>query len=108
MHELAVTQGVVDTILERIDRKVTGVRLDIGRVSGILPDAVRFCFELACAGTRLEGAWLEIREPEARARCRDCADEFSPAWPVSSCACGSVDVELLSGRELRITAVEVA
>lgn len=108
MHELAVTQGVVDTILERIDRKVTGVRLEIGRVSGILPDAVRFCFDVVCAGTPLEGAWLEIREPEARARCRSCAAEFAPDGPVSLCACGSADVELLSGGELRITAVEVA
>ena len=108
MHELSITQSVVDTVVERVECKVTGVRLEIGRISGILPDAVRFCFDLVCAGTPLEGAWLEIVEPEAKARCRVCAEEFAPASAVVLCPCGSADVDVLAGRELRITAVEVA
>jgi hydrogenase nickel incorporation protein HypA/HybF len=108
VHELSITQGVVDTVVERIDGRITGVRLEIGRISGILPDAVRFCFELVCAGTRLEGAWLDIVEPEARARCRACRDDFSPESAVVLCPCGSPDVDVLTGQELRITAVEVA
>jgi len=107
MHELSITQGVVDTITERIEGRVTGVRLEIGRLSGILPDSVRFCFDLVCAGTALDGAWLDIVEPTARARCRACDREFEPEDLVVLCACGSPDVTLLTGRELRITAVEV-
>lgn len=107
MHELSVTQGVVDTITERIDGKVTGVRLEIGRLSGVLPDAVRFCFDLVCSGTTLEGAWLDILEPRALARCHTCEAEFEPEDVVVICPCGSVDVTVLAGRELRITAVEV-
>lgn len=108
MHELSITQGVVDTITERIDAKVTGVRLEIGPLSGILPDAVRFCFDVVCAGTALEGAWLEIVEPTARARCRRCSAEFTPGSVVVLCPCGSADVTVLTGQELRISAVEVA
>lgn len=108
MHELAVTQGVVDTIVERIDRPVTGVRLEIGPLSGVLPDSVRFCFDLVCTGTPLEGAWLQIVEPTARARCRACDLEFEPDDLMVRCPCGSLDVAVLAGRELRITAVEVA
>lgn len=108
MHELAITQSVVDMISERIDDKVTGVRLEIGPLSGVVPDAVRFCFDLACTGTRLEGAWLDIVEPPAVARCRNCGAEFEPDGMILLCPCGSADVAVLSGRELRVKAVEVA
>jgi len=109
MHELSITQSVVDTITDRMPgARVSGVRLEIGRLSGVLPDQVRFCFDLVCDGTPLEGAWLEIVEPRGRARCRACAAEFEPDNPLVLCRCGSADVSVVAGQELRITAVEVA
>ena len=64
MHELAITQSVVDTIAERTSgARVTIVRLDIGKLSGVVPDAVAFCFDLVANGTPLDGAKLEIFEP---------------------------------------------
>lgn len=108
MHELAITQSVVDMISEKIGDRVTGVRLEIGPLSGVVPDAVRFCFDLACTGTRLEGAWLDIVEPRAVAVCRSCGAEFEPDGMILLCGCGSADVTVLSGRELRVKAVEVA
>ena len=50
------------------DAPVRRVRLEIGRLSGVVPDAVRFCFDLVAAGTTLEGAVLEIDEPGGRVR----------------------------------------
>jgi hydrogenase nickel incorporation protein HypA/HybF len=64
MHELAVTEAVVDQVTERLpDAKVTLVRLEIGGLSGIVADSVKFCFDLVTEGTNLEGASLEIVEP---------------------------------------------
>lgn len=108
MHELSITQNVVATVEERIDGRVTGVRVEIGPLSGILPDAVRFCFDVVCEGTRLDGAWLEIVEPSALARCRRCGTEFQPKDLIVLCDCGSAEVTVLAGQELRITGVEVA
>jgi hydrogenase nickel incorporation protein HypA/HybF len=108
MHELAITQSVVDMIRERIAAPVTGVRLAIGPLSGIVPDAVRFCFDLVCAGTPLDGAWLDIVEPTAQAHCRACGTEFEPDGLIPLCPCGSPDAEILAGQDLRIVAVEVA
>jgi hydrogenase nickel incorporation protein HypA/HybF len=109
MHELAVTQGVVDAVVERTGTTpVTAVRLRVGRLSGVVPDALRFCFELVTAGTPLEGAALEIEEPEGRARCRTCGAEFALAGPVLLCDCGSADVEVLAGRELAVASVVLA
>lgn len=109
MHELSVTQSIVDAVVERMgDATVTGVCLEVGRLSGVVPDAVRFCFDVVCAGTTLEGARLVIVEPPGRARCRDCAGEFGLDYPIPLCPCGSANVEITQGRQLRITSVEVS
>jgi hydrogenase nickel incorporation protein HypA/HybF len=63
MHELAITEAVVAQVTERLpSSKVTLVRLEIGALSGVVADSVRFCFELVAEGTNLEGASLEIVE----------------------------------------------
>src|SRR3984957_13929870 len=64
MHELAVTEGVVDAVTGRLpDARITCVRLEIGALSGVVADSVRFCFDLVTEGTNLEGARLEISGP---------------------------------------------
>ena len=109
MHELAITQSVVEMITERTaGARVTLVRLDVGKLSGVLPDALAFCFELVADGTSLHGARLEISEPPGRAHCRSCAADFVLDRPILLCDCGSADVEVLAGQELAIRSVEVA
>jgi len=108
MHELSLTQGIVEAITARLgERRVVMVRLEIGKLSGVVVDSVRFCFDLVVAGTSVDGARLEIVEPGGRARCRDCAAEFTADDPILLCPCGSSDVEVLAGTELLIKAVEV-
>ena len=109
MHELAITQSIVDAVTERTGATRVGtVRLEIGTLSGVVVDSVRFCFELVAAGTPLEGARLEIAEPPGEAHCRTCELTFPTSDLILLCACGSADVELLSGSQLSIKSVEVA
>ena len=109
MHELAIAESVVETVTQRLpDAKVTCVRLEVGALSGVVPDSIRFCFDLATEGTGLAGARLEITEPPARCRCRACGAQFQPESPVVLCPCGSPDVAVLSGEQLTIVSVEVA
>jgi hydrogenase nickel incorporation protein HypA/HybF len=106
MHELSITQGVVEAVTERTgSATVVSVRVRVGRLSGVVPDAMRFCFELVTAGTPLEGATLEIDRPEGRGSCRTCGAEFALPDPVLLCPCGSADVEVLTGRELAVASV---
>ena len=64
MHELGIVQGVVDAAEERCEgRKVLRLVMEIGTASGVLPDAVRFAWDVATEGTLAEGAKLEIVEP---------------------------------------------
>ncbi|MGH7919731.1 MAG: hydrogenase maturation nickel metallochaperone HypA [Candidatus Dormibacteraceae bacterium] len=109
MHEMAITQGVVTAIGERLpDAEVVRVKLEIGKLSGVMADSVRFCFEIVTTGTLFEGAELQIDEPAGRARCRRCGAVRDLPNLILLCDCGSADLEVLSGTELLIKEVEVA
>ena len=108
MHELSITQEVVDQIVAKLgDVPVRRVRLEVGRLSGIVPDAMAFCFEIVTAGTGLEGASLEIESPGGSGRCRTCGASFATSEVLPLCDCGSADVEVTGGAGLRIREVEV-
>jgi hydrogenase nickel incorporation protein HypA/HybF len=109
VHELAIIEGVVDQVTQRLpDAKVTCVRLEIGALSGVVPDALLFCFDLATEGTNMQGARLEITETSGRCRCRACGAEYEPDGQILLCPCGSAEAQVLAGEELMITSVQVA
>lgn len=109
MHELSIAQSVVEAVTGRAaGRRVLRVRLTVGRLSGVVPDALRFSFDLVTEGTSAEGAALEIDEPEGRATCRSCTADLVLHHLVLLCDCGSADVEVISGHELLISSMEVA
>lgn len=109
MHELALVEDVLAIVTEASGgAPVRRVVLEIGKLSAVLPDAVRFCFDLAREDTVAEGASLEIVETPGRGRCRACRAEVVMDRPIGRCSCGGMDLEWLSGEELRISAVELA
>ncbi|MFE7133042.1 hydrogenase maturation nickel metallochaperone HypA [Streptomyces sp. NPDC057638] len=115
MHEMSIAAAVVDQVAEaaavRGATAVAVVRLDVGELAGVVPEALDFCFGLASQGTVLQGAALEARRVLARARCGPCAVEWAPGIPPDlgcpRCS-GGARVELLAGRELRIRGVDWA
>ncbi|HVX94914.1 MAG TPA: hydrogenase maturation nickel metallochaperone HypA [Polyangia bacterium] len=109
MHELALMEGVVSTIEDRTrPARVVRVLLEIGRLSGAVPDALRFCFEACAKDTTLEGATLDIDEIAGCARCQTCGREIAIATFLDFCPCGGAALDVLAGQELRIKSVEVA
>jgi hydrogenase nickel incorporation protein HypA/HybF len=107
MHEMALTQSVVDMVAERtVGRRVSVVRLRVGALAGVVADAMLFCFDVATAGTPLEGSILVIDEVRGRARCLTCADEFYVDDLILLCPCGSADVRIVEGKELLVSSVE--
>ncbi len=109
MHELSITQGVVDICESHAaGRRVISVTLEIGDLSGVIPDAVEFCFEACTRDTALEGAKLIIDLVPARGSCADCSAEFPVKAYYEPCpACGSFRVTIISGEELRVKELEV-
>lgn len=108
MHELSIAQSMVQAVRDFTGgAKVVAVRLEIGRLSGVEVDSIRFCFDVVIRGTPLEGARLHVDEVPGHGRCRACGSEFEVTIPLPACACGSVDVETTSGDQVRIRDVEV-
>lgn len=107
MHELGITRNIVSIVSEHAgDERVSRVQIEIGQLSAIVPDAVRFCFDVCASGTALEGSELEIIESPGRWRCRACHAEFERNSFVGACACGNRDLDCIGGEELKILEME--
>jgi len=108
MHELAITCTIVELVCDAArGRKVCCVTIELGQLSGVIADAIEFCFPEVAKGTLLEGASLDIRRIEARARCRICETEFSTPDLLTACPCGSRLFTRLSGDELIVKTIEL-
>lgn len=108
MHELGVTQNIVAIVSERAGGHIVKrVTLEIGKLSAVMPEAIRFCFDVCAKNTVLERARLEIIEIDGRARCRDCGHEFCFTAAAGACRCGSRNVVCVAGEELNVKEMEV-
>ena len=112
MHEMAITQSMVDLVLEEARkggaRKVTRINLVLGELSGAVGDCIELYFGLMSRDTAAEGAAISIRSVPTRARCRECAREFEVKGLDWICpGCRSPSVELVAGHELFVESIEV-
>lgn len=108
MHELGISRNIVAIVGEASKgRRVRRVTLEIGKLSGVMPDAILFCFDAVTHGTSLAGAALEIREVEGRARCLSCQAEFKIASFLTACRCGSRRLAHIAGEELNVKSMEL-
>ena len=109
MHELGITRNLVAIVSERAaGKRVRRVWLEIGARSAIMPDAVRFCFDVVAQGTVLEGAALDILQIAPGLQCEDCGEyASSPEQAIDCGTCGSSKVRRRTGDELNIKAMEV-
>ncbi len=110
MHELSITRTVVAIVAEQAaGRTVTRVRLEIGQLCAVMPDAIRFCFEACTQGTALAGARLEIIEIAGRGRCQQCGAEAPMQEPFGRCTvCSTGRLAICAGEELDIREMELA
>ncbi|MDB5981111.1 MAG: hypA [Pseudomonas sp.] len=109
MHELSLTHSIVEACSERAgNARVLRVTLEVGSLSGVMPDALRFCYDVVTEGTPLQGSTLEIIRIRGVSRCRDCGAEVEMDDILSSCTCGSVNLERPhGGNQLRIKSMEI-
>ncbi len=115
MHELSICEGIIAVATDALrglpapPPSVTRITVQIGRLTGIVADSLRYHFELLSAGTALDGARLVVEEVPIRGRCADCAAEFEIPTLFFSCPlCGSGFVDLRSGHELRVVSLDTA
>ncbi|MEF3366643.1 hydrogenase maturation nickel metallochaperone HypA [Methylocystis sp. 9N] len=108
MHELSIVCNIVELVAEvAAGRMVRRVTVEIGKLSGVEPEAIAFCFPEVARGTPVEDATLDIREVDAEARCEICGADFPTPDMLSACPCGSRQFQRLRGEELNIKSIEL-
>ncbi len=99
----------IETARSRQAARVTRIRLRVGALSGVVPEALRFAFDVVSRETAAEGAALEIEHVPAACWCGGCAAEFECMDLINECPrCHALSGELRRGRELEIASVEIA
>jgi hydrogenase nickel incorporation protein HypA/HybF len=112
MHELSIAMSIVDMAQEEAESRnvwIDAVYLELGPLSGVVADALLFSYEMTCSGTRLEGSRLVIKEIPIEAYCPACKTQRilnSMQWFCCP-ECGAPTAEIIHGKELAITALEV-
>jgi len=112
MHELSIAMSIVEMAQEEAERRavrVDAVHLELGPLSGVVAEALLFSYEMACSGTPLEGSRLVIKSIPIEVYCPACKTEktlHSMQWFCCP-ECGAPTSDVIHGRELAITALEV-
>lgn len=112
MHELSLATSIVKELSQLATQKkvsrVTEVRLLIGEISGVHTGPIEFCFPLVAKDTPIEGAELIIEKAPLEIICGNCHKKSYPKIEMIFCQeCDSLDVEISSGKEIRILNMEV-
>lgn len=108
MHELGLCGSIVDAIERRAgDRPVRHVRVRVGRLHHVHPDAFDQSFALAATGTVAENASAELVLLPVRAHCPACAARWDCLdHPLACPDCGECGIELVGGDELILESIE--
>ncbi len=114
MHELSIALSILDRVEEEAARRgysiVKAVHVRLGGLSGVIKTALASAFDLAREGTALAECELVVEESPVILHCAACqADQPVPSIQEICCPiCGGCDVEVIGGRELEVTALEIA
>jgi hydrogenase nickel incorporation protein HypA/HybF len=112
MHEVSLIENVVALVeQERRNQtftRVNRIRLDVGVLGCVEPEALRFCFDAVTRGTIAEGALLEIETTQGEGWCADCRRAVPLEERFGACPlCGGSRVRMTAGDALRLTEMEV-
>lgn len=114
MHELSIMKDVLEVALEYAEKndvkRIQKIGLSVGALATVVPDWAQMFFEFVAKDTVAENAKIEIQTIPARIRCRSCGAETEMDINnlLFACdKCNSKAIELISGREFRVTHMEV-
>jgi hydrogenase nickel incorporation protein HypA/HybF len=112
MHELAITQSMLNLVLEQAEKaeakKVGRISLVIGEMTGVVSECVQFYFDFLSKGTPADGATLSFSRVPTQARCRGCGKLFELMEFDWTCPhCRGNNIEIVAGKELFVESIEV-
>jgi len=113
MHELPVTQAILDTALATAQQagaaRIVAIDVVIGELSGIVDDSVQFYFDILSQGTAAAGAALRFRREPASATCLDCGHSYNAKPPLAPLcpSCGGLRLQVTGGRQFLLESIEI-
>jgi hydrogenase nickel incorporation protein HypA/HybF len=113
MHEFSIMQSTLETATQKMRAagasQIHRLKVRIGKLSGVVPEALRFAFDALKDQSPAAGASLEIEEVPAVCWCANCAAEFETAKYVYACPrCQQLSGDLRSGKEMELTSLEIS
>lgn len=111
MHELALCGAIADIVTRRAEgREVTAVHVRIGQLRQVVPDTLTYCWSMVAADTTLDGSVLEVEQIPVRLSCASCGaeEDLGDSLVLVCQLCASLDVTVVSGEELLVTALDLA
>jgi hydrogenase nickel incorporation protein HypA/HybF len=113
MHELSVTQSILDIALRHAEQagaqRILAINLVIGDLTGFVDDSIQFYFDFLTKETMVQGAQLKIDRVQARVRCHECGAEYAPPdsrlWTCPQCE--ALGGEIIAGREFSVASIEI-
>ena len=112
MHELSVTENILDIVTRHAQeadaRRVLSIHLVIGELSSIVDDCIQFYFDFLAQNTPAAGAQLVFERIPVTLRCPLCAHTWQPDTADWTCPnCGKAQAVVAAGRELYVDSIEV-
>ena len=112
MHEMSIALSIVEAVEEQARnegaQKIIALELVVGKLAAIQVESLTFCFAAAAKGTLAEHAALIIEEPEGIGKCEECGKQFPVNFYYAECPqCRSLRINIVSGEEFRIKAMEI-
>ncbi len=112
MHELSVTESILDIALRHAEKahaqKISALYLVIGQMASIVDDSVEFYWDIISKDTIAEGARLIFRRIPTEFLCLDCENRFKPASGITECpTCNGIHLKIIAGEEFYVEAIDV-
>ncbi len=113
MHEVSLMEQTLEIALENARQqganKINRLKMRIGEMSGVVPEALEFAFDVVTQGTIAQGAILEIESVPVVCYCSHCQREFSPTDVFYQCpTCEQFSQKVISGKEIELTSLELS
>ena len=112
MHELSIAQNIIEIVIEHAEKVNSGhvseVLLDVGAVSGVIPETLEFAWDISVKDTVIKDSVLKINFIEAKAICLECNKEFNLDDVYTVCKhCNSIKFDIIQGKELKVRSIKI-
>lgn len=112
MHELAVTQSILDISLRHAEqanaKRITDLHIVMGELASMVDDSIQFYWEIIAKDTIAEQATLHFRRVPAELQCMNCLEKYHPTDRELACPkCNGIGARIIQGEEFALESIDV-